>query len=393
MMATFYANDYLYIVMRTACFAIVIILCFYSCSKNNSPAPPVTPPGDTTSTPVTTPIAYRGADLSFLPEIQQAGTKFYDSTGAKPALDIFKEYGCNLVRVRLWYQPVNAHSSLDEVLDFCKQISAEGMQILLDFHMSDTWADPSHQSTPATWAGLAASVLNDSVKAYTQRVLTMLKAQNTLPAIVQVGNEINAGMLWPSGQVNSSTDANWPNFAALVKSGIAGVKAVDTDNKILIMLHYAETDGAADFFNNMNAQNVPYDVIGLSYYAWWAEKDLSTIQQQLTTLAAFNKKIFIAETSYPWTLQWNDNTNNIVGEANQLIPGYDATPQGQLNYLLQLKKLLAAIPNGRGIGFCYWEPDWVAFKGPSATDGSNSENLALFDFSNKALPGMQAYNK
>ncbi len=349
----------------------------------------VIPPVDSSSK-----IQFRGADLSFLPEIEQAGTIFYDSTGAKPALDIFKEYGCNLVRVRLWYQPSSAHSGLDEVLNFCRRIKAEGMQILLDFHYSDTWADPSHQTMPAAWVGLPFNILEDSVKAYTQRVIGLLKAQNTLPAIVQIGNEINAGMLWDAGKVNSSTDPNWVNFAALVQSGIDGVKAVDTNDSIAIMLHYAEVDGAVAFFNNMKQNNVNYDIVGLSYYPWRSELDLSYVQQQLNNLAAaFNKKIFIAETAYPFTLQWNDNTNNVVGEASQLIPGYDATPQGQLKYLQQLRNIVINIPNKLGIGFCYWAPDWVAFKGPTATDGSDAENLALFDFSNKALPGMQAYSK
>ncbi|HWB23875.1 MAG TPA: glycosyl hydrolase 53 family protein [Chitinophagaceae bacterium] len=380
--------------MRAAiCFAVICAV-FFSCSKGSSSGnSTVTPPADTTGTTGNTHLQYRGADLSFLPEIEQAGTTFYDSTGAKPALDIFKEYGCNLVRVRLWYAPAGVHSALPEVLDFCKKIHNAGLQILLDFHYSDTWADPGHQATPAAWGGLINSVLQDSVKAYTQRVMGLLQAQNTLPAIVQVGNEVNAGMLWDAGKVNSETDANWPQFTALVKAAIDGIKAVDINNNVLIMLHYAGVDGAADFFTGMNKQNVPYDIIGLSYYAWWAEKDLNYIQQQLNTLTAFNKKIFIAETAYPWTLQWNDNTNNSVGESSQLITAFPATAQGQLNFLLQLKSMLLAIPNKLGIGFCYWAPDWVAFKGSAATDGSSWENLTLFDFSNKALPGMQVYKE
>ncbi len=363
---------------------------FVACSKNSvKQTPPVVTPPVTDTLPA---LAWRGADLSFLPQIQAAGTTFYDSTGAKPALAIFKEYGCNLVRVRLWCQPADVHSSLPEVLAFCQTIQQAGMQILLDFHFSDTWADPAHQATPAAWASLSLTVLQDSVTAYTQRVVGLLKAQNTLPAIVQVGNEINAGMLWPAGQVSGINDANWVNFAGLLKSSIAGVKAADTDNKIAIMLHYAEVDGAASFFTAVNQQAVPYDIIGLSYYPWWSEKDLAYIGGQLNQLAStFNKEIFIAETAYPWTLQWNDNTNNNVGDNSQLIPAYPATPQGQLQYLQQLKTVLAAIPNKLGVGFCYWAPDWVAFKGPAATDGSSWENLAMFDFSNKAQPGMQAF--
>lgn len=378
--------------MKRVCAAVCFIFILFSCKKNDSPAPvpPVVPPVTDSSVHVD----IRGADLSFLTEIEQAGTKFYDSTGETPVLDIFKEYGCNLVRVRLWYQPATPHSGMDEVLAFCKRINAAGMQIFLDFHYSDTWADPSHQSTPTTWAGLPVNKLKDSVKAYTQRVIGLMKAQNTLPSIVQVGNEINAGILWDAGKINNFADPNFSNFAALLKSGIDGVKAADTDNKIAIMLHYAEIDGAADFFTDVKAQGVNYDIIGLSYYPWWSNKDLAFVQQQLTSLAnKFNKKIMIAETAYPWTLGWHDNTNNIIGDNSQLISGYPATPYGQLKYLEKLKTILASLPAKLGIGFCYWEPDWVAFKGTTATDGSNAENLTLFDFTNKALAGLKAYKQ
>jgi arabinogalactan endo-1,4-beta-galactosidase len=374
---------------------VICLIAFAACNKNTTGTTPTTPVTPTTPTsPIAANAWYGGADLSFLPTIQQAGTQFYDSTGAKPALAIFKEYGCNLVRVRLWYNPADVHSSLTEVLAFCQSIQQAGMQILLDFHMSDTWADPGHQATPAAWSGLSLGVLEDSVSAYTQRVIGLLIAQNTPPAIVQVGNEINSGILWPTGLINSNSDPNWPNFAALIKSGIAGVKAADTGNKIAIMLHYAEVDGAASFFTNMNQNNVPYDIIGLSYYPWWSEPDFNYISGQLDQLAAnFNKRIFIAETAYPWTLGWNDNTNNTIGDSSQLMPGYPSTPQGQLQYLQQLKSIVAGLPNNQGLGFCYWEPDWVAYLGPTATNGSDWENLTFFDFTNKVLPAMQVYGQ
>lgn len=377
--------------MKRVYFAFAVCLLIISCKKTDAPTTSPVIPGDTTSS---VHITYRGADLSFLPEIEQAGTKFYDSTGEKPALSIFKEYGCNLVRVRLWCQPATEHSGLQEVLGFCKKVHDAGLQVFLDFHYSDTWADPSHQYVPGAWAALNIDGLKDSVKAYTQRVISLLKAQNTLPAIVQVGNEINAGMMWPAGKVSTFTDPNWPNFVALIKSGIEGIKAVDAGNNILIMLHYAGFDGAADFFTKMNLQNVQYDIAGVSYYPLWHGKNLDVVQQQLNGIAsAVNKKVFIAETAYPFTLQWNDNTNNSVGDASQLIPAYPATPDGQLAFLQQLKTIVAAVPNNAGIGICYWAPDWVAFRGPNAINGSNAENLALFDFTNKALPGMRFYKK
>ncbi len=379
--------------MKTSIYIFLFTLIFFSCTKNTTPVvtPPVNnnppPPVNTTSS-----LLYRAADLSFLPEIEQYGTTFSDSGTTKPALNIFKNNGCNLIRVRLWYNPATAHSSLAEVLTFCQKIKQLGMDIFLDFHYSDTWADPSKQYTPAAWSNLSFTDLQDSVFQYSKRVITLLQNQNTSPIIVQIGNEINSGILWNAGKLNNWTDPNLSNFTALLNKAIAGVKAADTNNSISIMLHYAGIDGAVGFFNLMQQQNVTYDMIGLSYYPWWHGFDLNVVQQTLNSLATtYSKKIFIAETAYPFTLTWNDNTNNSVGAANQLLTGYDATPNGQLAYLEKLKSMLNTVPNNLGVGFCYWEPDWVAFKGTAATDGSSWENLALFDFQNKALIGMQAY--
>lgn len=365
-------------------YSICILL---SCSKKQTPLPVPAP----TPTPVATTI-YRGADLSFLTEIEQSNTSFYDSGTAKPALTIFKNNGCNLIRVRLWYDPSTPHSGLSEVLSFCQRIHQSGMQILLDFHYSDTWADPSTQTTPAAWSVLGFTSLEDSVFQYTKRVITLLQNQNTMPAIVQIGNEINSGILWNAGKLSSWSDPNLSNFTLLLSKAIAGVKAVDTSNSVSIMLQYAGPSNAQGFFQLIKQQGLTYDMIGLSYYPWWHGTDLSVVQQSLNALAeSYGKKIMIVETAYPFTLQWNDYTNNIVGSINQIISGYDATQQGQLAYLQQLKTILLAVPNNLGVGFCYWAPDWVAFKGSTSTSGSTWENLALFDFQNKATLAMQAF--
>jgi len=363
----------------------------FSCTKTdviNEPVPEPPVLADTSK------IEYRGADLSFLPEIEANNITFYNGSNTSSVPDIMKSYGCNLIRVRLWHQPNNEHSGLDEVLAFCKRVHDKGMKILLGFHYSDTWADPANQTIPAAWYGSSNAVLQDSIFAYSKRVIELLKAQNTLPEIVQVGNEINGGFLWDAGKIYSGAVQNWVDFTMLLKKAIEGIKAADTDNKIKIMLHYAGTDGADYFYNNIKQQGVSYDMIGLSYYPWWHGKDLAALQQTLNALAAtYQKPVMIAETAYPFTLQWDDNTNNIVGLTNQLITGYDATPDGQFNFLTKLRNIIAAVPNNMGAGFCYWEPDWVAFPGGTVIAGSSWENLALFDFDNKALPALQAYHE
>ena len=157
------------------------------------------------------------------------------------------------------------------------------------------------------------------------------------------------------------------------------------------MIHYAGIgSGATWFFNKMSSIN--YDYIGLSYYPVWHGKNLSDLNTTITTLGqTHNKKVIIAETAYPFTLNWNDWTNNIVGQNDQLIPTYPASNDGQKNFILAIKNLVKQ--NSKGLGFCYWGAEWIAFRGPTATNGSSWENQALWDFNNNALPVMDAFSQ
>ena len=365
---------------------ITLSVLSFSCKKS----PDTTP----VQLPILVPLPwvnYRGADLSFLPLIESAGTKFYNSAGQQDyALTILKQSGMNLVRLRLWHTPSDAHSGLAEVEQYAQTIKNAGINWWLDFHYSDTWADPGNQTIPASWRAASYTVLLDSVYNYTFRVMNDLKTKNLLPVMVQIGNETNSGMLWNMGKVGGAFDTNWPQYAALVKKGIDAVKAVDPSIKV--MLHFAGTSGASWFFNNIKTQGVNYDVMGLSYYYWWHNRNLTELQSDLNALATtFDKDIFIAETAYPFSTGYNDFTNNIFGSSNPLISGYDATAAGQLKYLIDLRTVIHNVINNRGIGFCYWAPEWVAYRGTTATNGSSWENLTLFDFDNKALPGLSAY--
>lgn len=336
------------------------------------------------------PVQYRGADLSFLPEIEQSGAKFYSGSTEIDALTFMKNAGVNIIRLRLWHSPTTGHSNYSEIETFAQRIKAAGLNWWLNIQYSDTWADPANQSIPAAWQAASFTVLQDSVYNYTFKILSNLKAKNILPAIVQIGNETNSGMLWDKGKVGGSFDTNWPNYAALVKKGADAVKAVDASVKI--MLHFAGTIGADWFFNNVKNQGINYDIIGLSYYPFWHNRNLTELQTDLNALAAaHNKDIFIAETAYPFNTGWNDFTNNVIGAAAPLLSGYEATPAGQLKFLTDLRTVINKVPNNRGLGFCYWAPDWVAYRGATATNGSAWENLALFDFSSKAQEGWKAF--
>jgi len=327
----------------------------------------------------------RGVDISFTPQIEDLGGKYNVNGVAKDALDIFKENGVNYIRLRIWHTPANGYCGLKETLDYAKRIKEKGFKFLLDFHYSDSWADPGKQPKPAAWANLTFDVLKDSVYTYTKNVITALKNQNSLPDMVQVGNEITGGMLWPDGKLYNAGDQNEQlvKFAELVKAGINGVKDAADTAQVKIMIHIdrgGDNSGSVYFYNRLISQNVEFDVIGLSYYPWW-HGTLSKLTANMNDLATrYGKEIIIAETAYPWTLQYKDGTNNIVGTSSQLHSGYPATEEGQKNFLTQIKNIVRQATNNKGLGFFYWEPGYIAVSGL----GSTWENCALFDFSNEA---------
>jgi arabinogalactan endo-1,4-beta-galactosidase len=312
-------------------------------------------------------------DISKYPEISNTNQIFYDlDENQKDFLTILKEKGINTIRLRLWVNPVNEHSGFNEVKQFSQSLKTHGFKTWLTLHYSDSWADPGQQNPPTQWQGISFSALKDSVYNYTKKVM-----QDMQPDYIQIGNEINTGILHPYGDLAT----NHQNFIELVQQGSLAVRERSMDCKII--LHYAGIEHADWFFTQVN--QIDYDIIGLSYYPIWHGKSLTALKTRMQELSNIhNKKILIAETAYPFTLEWNDWTNNIVGLDEQLIlPEYPATPEGQRNFIRQIKTLTKELENG--IGFCYWGAELIAWKGNQSTDASPWENQALFDFNNKAL--------
>lgn len=312
-------------------------------------------------------------DISKYPEISNTNSIFYDlDENQKDFLTILKEKGINTIRLRLWVNPVNEHSGFNEVKQFSQSLKTHGFKTWLTLHYSDSWADPGQQNPPTQWQGISFSALKDSVYNYTKKVM-----QEMQPDYIQIGNEINTGILHPYGDLAT----NHQNFIKLVQQGSLAVRERSMDCKII--LHYAGIEHADWFFTQVN--QIDYDIIGLSYYPIWHGKSLTALKTRMQELSNIhNKKILIAETAYPFTLEWNDWTNNIVGLDEQLIlPEYPATPEGQRNFIRQIKTLTKELENG--IGFCYWGAELIAWKGNQSTDASPWENQALFDFNNKAL--------
>lgn len=318
-------------------------------------------------------------DISSYPEISNSSPIFYDLDGNQNEfLDILKESGVNTIRLRLWVNPSNGHSGFNEVKQFSQTLKSKGFKIWLTIHYSDTWADPSTQEIPMQWQGISFTALKDSVFNYTKKVVTELE-----PNFIQIGNEINSGLLHPYGHISN----NFQNFIELMTMGIKAVR--DNSNETKIILHFAGIEGSDWFFNQVNT--LDYDIIGLSYYPIWHGKSLNNLKTKMQYLIeTYNKKIVIAETAYPFTLEWNDWTDNIVGLDEQLIlPEYPATPEGQKKFIEQIKILTKEIENG--IGFCYWGAELIAWKGNQSTNASPWENQALFDFNNKALPVLREF--
>lgn len=312
-------------------------------------------------------------DISKYPEISNTNQIFYDlDENQKDFLTLLKEKGINTIRLRLWVKPVNEHSGFNEVKQFSQTLKTHGFKTWLTLHYSDSWADPGQQNPPTQWQGISFSALKDSVYNYTKKVM-----QEMQPDYIQIGNEINTGILHPYGDLAT----NHQNFIELVQQGSLAVRERSMDCKII--LHYAGIEHADWFFTQVN--QIDYDIIGLSYYPIWHGKSLTALKTRMQELSNIhNKKILIAETAYPFTLEWNDWTNNIVGLDEQLIlPEYPATPEGQRNFIRQIKTLTKELENG--IGFCYWGAELIAWKGIQSTDASPWENQALFDFNNKAL--------
>lgn len=283
---------------------------------------PAAPP--TSHRPITKML---GADISFLPELESRGVHFSDNKGERDAIAILKDHGFNYIRLRIFndpardsgYSPGKGFCDLAHTLAMARRVKAAGLKLLLDFHYSDYWADPGKQFKPAAWRGADFSTLMDSVYFFTRKVIAALKAQGTLPDMVQVGNEINHGMIWPEGSIRHPD-----SLAQLIYAGICGVKTVDPGCPI--MLHIAlggQNDESHFFIDNMLSRNVPFDVIGLSYYPRW-HGTLSDLKYNVDDLAKqYGKDVIVVEYT-----QFKREVNDIA----------------------------FSVPGGLGKGTCIWEP-------------------------------------
>jgi Glycosyl hydrolase family 53/Glycoside hydrolase family 2 C-terminal domain 5 len=268
-----------------------------------------------------------GADISFLPQIEAQGRKFFDKGQEIDPIKLLRNHGFNYIRLRIFVNPENekgyapgkGYCGLAYTLEMARRIKEAGMKLLLDFHYSDYWADPQQQNKPLAWADLDFGKLKDSLKTYTTNVLLAMKQKGVLPDMVQVGNEINHGILWPDGHISHPDQ-----LADLIKAGVDGVVAVEP--RMPVMLHIAlggQNEEAVFWLDNMIARGVRFDIIGLSYYPRW-HGTLDDLKRNLLNLCKrYNKPMNIVEYS---------------------------------DYKKEVHDIIFSLPADIGKGACIWEP-------------------------------------
>jgi arabinogalactan endo-1,4-beta-galactosidase len=339
-----------------------------------------------------------GADVSMLPTIEQCGGVFSDHGKAGDAVQILADNGCNLFRARLFVKPdpdfkknFGAVQSLDYVRGLARRIKATHQLFLLDIHYSDTWADPGKQYTPADWKSLDFDATEKKVHDYTLEVLKKFQADGTMPDMVQVGNEITAGVLWPSGQVLDVPPAQeaeqWKRFGRLIAAGCRAVRESQTPEhpiRIMIHIHGGGKEGMAKYFwGKFSLSPDLYDIVGLSFYPAW-EDSVDLLKGNLVdAIQMTGKDVILAETSYPWKA-----LPDKVGLATLQWP---QTPEGQKQYLHDLTAVLKAAPGHHGKGFIYWYPEAIPSPGLKTVWRQGFE--ALFDNSGNALPALDSYGQ
>lgn len=356
----------------------------------------------------------RGMDISMLPVIEELGGKYYQDGSEQDLVKILKDHGVNSIRARLWVDPAAANgeafgggnSDLAKSIELGKRAQENGMSFLLDIHYSDFWADPKKQQKPKEWDQLTFENLTQKVYDYTAEVMQAHKDAGVVPDMVQVGNELNGGMLWPDGKSWGQDGKEFDRLALLLKAGIQAVHDNDSGKDIQIMLHLAEAGDNGLFrwwFDEITKQNVDYDVIGMSYYPWWHGPMDKVKANMEDVIARYNKPIVLVETSFPFTNENGDALGNAYSETTP-IEGYEISVNGQAQYLADIMTLLNELPNQQGLGIYYWEPAWLPIDGATWSteagmeysgdewDAGNSwENQALFDFEGNALPSLEVF--
>lgn len=354
----------------------------------------------------------KGMDLSTLLELERCGAKYYDNGEERDLLAIMKSYDVDTIRIRLWNDPWSetgesygaGENDLKTSLEIAKRVTAAGFGVLLNFHYSDFWADPGKQIKPKAWADYGVKELEQAVYDYTlESMRTFLDAGVNI-TMVQVGNELSNGLLWPEGKV-----PNYDNIATFVNAGIRAVRKADA--AIPVMIHLDNGGNNAlyrEWFDNFTKRGEDFEIIGLSYYPFW-HGPLQMLNDNMNDIAErYGKDLVIAEVSMGYTMEDYKNYEKLSDEERKgyatrpaLVEKieYPMTKQGQYDFMEDFLNRISHIKGGKGKGFFYWEPAWIPVPGsgwatPASLKymndpgpcGNEWANQALFDYDGNALP-------
>lgn len=333
-----------------------------SCGQDDNKGGSITPVVSTT-TPTTTSTFAKGADVSWITQMEAEGKKFYNTAGKEmDGMALMKSLGMNCIRLRVWVNPSPAYNNTADVVVKALRAKALGMRIMIDFHYSDNWADPGKQTKPTAWNNLDINGLKDAIGKHTVEVLSELKKNNISPEWVQVGNETNNGMLWPEGKAS----VNMNNFAMMINAGYDGVKSIFPNAKVIVHVSNGyDNELFRWMFDGLKANGAKYDVIGMSLYPSYAKVDLVTVNQQCLAnmndmVTRYDKEVMIVEVGMPW-----DKATDCK------------------SFLSDIITKTKSVSGNKGLGVLYWEPqahnNWVGY------------SLGAFDNSGKPTVAMSAF--
>ncbi len=358
----------------------------------------------------------KGMDISTLKEVEELGGRFYDKGEEKDVLDILKSYDVNYVRLRLWNDPYSEDgkpygagtNDLPVTIELARRALAKGMGLLLDLHYSDFWADPGKQRVPKAWRGMDEAQLEQAVYDFTKETLEALKEADAYPTMIQVGNEVTNGLLWPYGKV-----PNYDNIARFISAGIRAVRAIDKEMPIMIHLDNGGNNALyREWFDHFMEKGDDFQIIGLSYYPFW-HGSLDDLSNNMNDIAVrYGKELVVAEVSMGYTMEdyaayekLGPDERKGMATRPELVEKieYPMTKEGQKAFLEDFFGRIEAVPNGKGKGYFYWEAAWIPVAGSGwATEealafieekgpcGNEWANQALFDYDGNALPALEA---
>lgn len=317
--------------------------------------------GQTQNTVVNTTTFYKGADISWVTEMEASNVPFYNAQGIKTdCFALMQSLGFNTIRLRAWVHPTNFWSSTQDLINKAKRAKALNMHLLIDLHYSDHWADPGKQNKPALWANAPFAALKDSVQAYTLQTMQALKDNQITPDWVQVGNETDDGLLWPDAKAS----LNMSQYAGIIQTGCKAVKTIFPNTKT--MVHVSNGYNKNLFLWNIGGlvqEGVAFDMIGMSLYpsvSDWALKNQQCLDNMNTMVNLYNKEIMVVEIGMPW----------------------DAPVEGK-QFISDLIQKVKSVSNQKGLGVMYWEPE--------SYNNWNGYNLGAFDASGKPSAALAAF--